>query len=41
LTQLGIGQSTCIGIGGDPIIGTTFLDAIQLFNDDPTRTPSY
>ena len=35
LTKLGIGQSTCIGIGGDPIIGTTFLDAIQLFNDDP------
>ena len=35
LTQLGIGQSTCIGIGGDPIIGTTFLDAIQFFNDDP------
>src|SRR6266567_342248 len=35
LTQLGIGQSTCIGIGGDPIIGTTFLDAIQLFNNDP------
>ena len=35
LTQLGIGQSTCIGIGGDPIIGTTFLDAIQVFNDDP------
>jgi len=35
LTQLGIGQSTCIGIGGDPIIGTTFLDAMQLFNDDP------
>jgi succinyl-CoA synthetase alpha subunit len=34
LTQLGIGQSACIGIGGDPIIGTTFLDAIQLFNDD-------
>jgi succinyl-CoA synthetase alpha subunit len=34
LTQLGIGQSTCIGIGGDPIIGTTFLDAIRLFNDD-------
>jgi succinyl-CoA synthetase alpha subunit len=31
---LGIGQSTCIGIGGDPIIGTTFLDAIRLFNDD-------
>jgi succinyl-CoA synthetase alpha subunit len=35
LTRLGIGQSTCIGIGGDPIIGTPFLDAIQLFNDDP------
>ena len=35
LTQLGIGQSTCIGIGGDPIIGTTFLDAIKLFHDDP------
>jgi succinyl-CoA synthetase alpha subunit len=35
LTELGIGQSTCIGIGGDPIIGTTFLDAIQFFNDDP------
>jgi succinyl-CoA synthetase alpha subunit len=34
LTRLGIGQSTCIGIGGDPIIGTTFLDAIRLFNDD-------
>ncbi len=35
LTGLGVGQSTCIGIGGDPIIGTTFLDAIRLFNDDP------
>ena len=35
LTKLGIGQSTCIGIGGDPIIGTTFTDAIRLFNDDP------
>jgi succinyl-CoA synthetase alpha subunit len=35
LTQLGIGQSTCIGIGGDPIIGTNFTDAIRLFNDDP------
>ncbi|HVH73120.1 MAG TPA: succinate--CoA ligase subunit alpha [Candidatus Dormibacteraeota bacterium] len=34
LTLLGIGQSTCIGIGGDPIIGTPFLDAIKLFNDD-------
>jgi succinyl-CoA synthetase alpha subunit len=35
LTRLGVGQSTCIGIGGDPIIGTPFLDAIKLFNDDP------
>jgi succinyl-CoA synthetase alpha subunit len=35
LTKLGIGQSTCIGIGGDPIIGTSFLDAIRLFNEDP------
>jgi succinyl-CoA synthetase alpha subunit len=34
LTRLGIGQSTCIGIGGDPIIGTNFLDAVRLFNDD-------
>ena len=35
LTRLGIGQSTCIGIGGDPIIGTSFLDVIRLFADDP------
>ena len=35
LTRLGIGQSTCIGIGGDPIIGTPFLEAIKLFNEDP------
>ena len=35
LTKLGIGQSTCIGIGGDPIIGTNFLDALELFNNDP------
>jgi succinyl-CoA synthetase alpha subunit len=35
LTQRGIGQSTAIGIGGDPIIGTTHIDALRLFNDDP------
>jgi len=35
LTRLGIGQSTCIGIGGDPIIGTSFLEIVRLFNDDP------
>jgi succinyl-CoA synthetase alpha subunit len=34
LTRLGIGQSTCIGIGGDPIIGTSFLDSIRLFHED-------
>jgi succinyl-CoA synthetase alpha subunit len=34
LSKLNIGQSTCIGIGGDPIIGTSFLDAIELFNAD-------
>jgi len=35
VTSLGYGQSTCVGIGGDPINGTSHLDIIQLFNDDP------
>ncbi|MGM0532326.1 MAG: succinate--CoA ligase subunit alpha [Bacteroidota bacterium] len=35
VTKLGMGQSTCIGIGGDPIIGTSTLDAVKLFMDDP------
>src|SRR5262249_27375012 len=35
LTNLGLGQSTCIGLGGDPIVGTSFTDALWLFQDDP------
>ena len=35
LSNLGIGQSTCIGLGGDPIVGTSFVDALRLFNEDP------
>jgi len=35
LTQRGIGQSTCIGIGGDPLVGTSFVDLLDLFKDDP------
>ena len=35
LTNLGLGQSTCLGLGGDPIVGTSFIDAIRMFQEDP------
>ena len=35
LTQLGIGQSTCVGIGGDPVNGTSFVEVLRMFQDDP------
>jgi len=35
LTNVGLGQSTCVGLGGDPIVGTSFIELLQMFEDDP------
>src|SRR5262249_61038714 len=39
LSNLGLGQSTCVGIGGDPIAGSSFVDILKLFNEDPATEP--
>src|SRR5439155_13512415 len=38
LTARGIGQSSCVGIGGDPVVGTTQVEALRMFNDDPSTS---
>jgi succinyl-CoA synthetase alpha subunit len=35
ISEYGLGQSTCVGLGGDPVTGTSFIDAVQMFEDDP------